>query len=297
MLLLVIVLLIVSVVAIGLGLNWFLGTISQSDPKKGASVQNILVATELLAGLLLAIVVTDAGASYSAATTAAKQEADAVDNLYEAAEYVEMPFRQQLQADAVCYARAVIGPEWSTLAKGKRSPVPSNWTGTKPGALRATLLAMTPEATAFDLVQGADSLRGELRAERETQANPSIPIAVIWFVVVLLSLSLGGLAYSIPRAANTGQLVAMGVVVVTFLGAMALIYNLDRPFSGVLALEPSAMRAAEEDASEDYQDAFKVELPCDEEGNPRTVDGATTAGVVATTTTTSPTTTTPGRPR
>ncbi len=112
---------------------------------------------------------------------------------------------------------------------------------------------------------------------------------------VLLSLSLGGLALAIPRKANAGQLVAVAVVLTTFLIAMGLIYNLDRPFSGVLALSPTAMQEIEQDAAAEFQDTYDEELPCDDEGNPQTVDGAPSPGaVLGTTMTVAATTTTLG---
>ena len=266
MLLLGIILVIVLSVAIGLGASYF--SLDEKKDKEGASVHQVLSATGLLAAFLLAIVLSGAGTSYAGAQKAAKQEADVIDSLYESAAYVDMPFRQKIQAAAVCYARAVVGPEWKTLAKGTTSPVPNNWTGSRPGGLRATFLEMTPEATGFSLVQSADSQRGNLRTERVTQANPTVATAIVWFMVVLVSMSLGGLAYSIPHRKNTGQLLALGVVALSFVVAMGLIYNLDRPFSGVLALKPTAMETTRDDIVEDYLDDYKTKPPCDEEGNP-----------------------------
>ncbi len=48
MLLLAIAAVIVGVVIIGFALNWFVARRSHTDPKEGASVQNILVATSFL---------------------------------------------------------------------------------------------------------------------------------------------------------------------------------------------------------------------------------------------------------
>lgn len=115
------------------------------DKEDGKSALDVLGATSLLAALLVAIVLSDAGTSYSAARSAAKAEADTVDNLYESAEYVEMPARQAIQGAALCYARTVIGPEWDAMARGNTSSVLSKWTGTRPGGLRGTLIDMTPE--------------------------------------------------------------------------------------------------------------------------------------------------------
>jgi len=39
-----------------------------------------------------------------------------------------------------------VGPEWATLANGKRSPVPSNWTGTGSHGIRKTLIQMGTSA-------------------------------------------------------------------------------------------------------------------------------------------------------
>ncbi len=290
MLLVFIILVIAAAVIIGLCANYF--SLSKAADE-GSSVQQVLGGTALIAAFLLAIVLSGASTSYSSAQKAAKQEADVIDTLYESANYVDQPYRQRIQAATVCYARAVVGPEWKTLAKGKTSPVPSNWTGTKPIGLRAAFLEMGPSAKGFSLVQSADAQRGGLRSERVAQANPTLPTALIWFMVVLISLSLGGLAYSIPRTKNAGQLGALGVVVLTFGVAMALIYNLDRPFSGVLAVQPTAMQTTAEDVGADYLDDYGAP-PCDEEGNPLAdviAPAASTAPVV-TTTTLAPTTTT-----
>ncbi len=284
MLLLAIVVVVVVAVGAGIAANYF----SSKPADEGATVPQVLSATGLIAAFLLAIVLSGAATSYSAAQKAAKQEADVIDTLFESANYVDMPYRQRIQAAAVCYARAVIGPEWRALAGGKTSPVPSNWTGTKPIGLRAQFLEMTPRAQGFSLVQSADAQRGGLRTERVTQANPTMATAVVWFLAVLIALSLGGLAYSVPRAKNKAQLAALVVVVVTFICAMGLVYNLDRPFSGVLALSPTAMEETEADAAEDYIDEYQVDAPCDEEGNPNddTTPVAVAASATPSTTTT-----------
>ncbi len=266
-LLIAIVLAIVVAVGIGLGVNYF--SLADRPKTDGASVTQVLGGAGLIATFLLAIVLSGVASSYSAAGKAAKQEADTIDTLFESAAYVEQPFRQRIEAAAVCYARAVVGPEWETLVKGETSPVPSNWTGTKPTGLRAAFLEMTPKAQGFGLVQSADTQRGNLRTERVAQANPTVPGAVLWFMVALICLSLGGLAYSLPRANNTGQLVALTVVVFTFIGAMALVWNLDRPFRGMLAIEPTAMQTTADDIGADYVDGYGAQPPCDDEGNPR----------------------------
>jgi hypothetical protein len=90
MLLLFIILVIVGAAAVGLCINYF----SLSKPAdKGSTVPQVLSGTALIGAFLLAIVLANASSSYSSAQTAAKQEADTIDTLYESANYVDMPYR------------------------------------------------------------------------------------------------------------------------------------------------------------------------------------------------------------
>lgn len=259
----------VGAVGAGLGANYYLGRRQGKDPKEGSTALSILGATALLSAFIIALVLAGTAGSYAAASTAAKQEADIVDTLYESAEYIDMPFRKRIHAAAACYARAVAGPEWDMLAVGERSPVPNNWTGTGPLGIRRTLIDMGVGAKGFSLVQSADARRGDLRNERIRQASPTVPEPLFWLMIVLVGISLGGLAFGIPRARNIAHLVALAVVTLLFIATIGLLYNLDRPFSGVLAQEPTAMMDTAGDVSEDYVEAYKEPLPCDEQGQPR----------------------------
>jgi uncharacterized membrane protein (DUF485 family) len=266
---LTIVLLVVAV-GIGLGVNYFVGMMSEKEPTEGVSVTAVLGSTALLSAFIVALVLSNTASSYSAASRASKQEADVVDNFYEAAEYVDQPFRQALQASAVCYARAVVNFEWDELAEGERSSVPNNYTGTGPYGIRRTLIQMGTSAKGFSLVQSADQRRGELRNDRVVQANPTVPEVLYWLMILLIAISLGSLAYSIPRAKNAGQLMALALVAALFIAAVLLLRNLDRPFSSVLAQKPTDMRATAQDIGEDYMEAYGDTLPCDPQGQPRT---------------------------
>lgn len=282
------VLILLAAVGAGLAVNFLRPDDDGENKTEDASVLNILNATALLAGLLVAIVLSDASGSYSAARDAAKSEADTVDGIYESAEYVDLPARQAIQAALVCYARAVSGPEWDAMAGGNGSPVPSNWTGTGPFGIRRALIDMTPEAQGFSLVQFGDQTRGDLRSERLRQAKPTVPNVLSWFMVLLIGFSLAGLGYSIPRRKNAAQIAALALVTVLFALVLLLIYNFDRPFSGVLALQPSAMEGTEQDISADYAEAYKSPLPCDGKGVPL---GSAVAIPATTTTAPTPTTT------
>lgn len=147
-------------VGAGVALNLRRGRDSTDDDTDGASVLNVLEATALLAGLLVAIVLSDASGLLRGSFRS-QVEADTVDALYESAEYVELPARQAIQAAVVCYARAVAGPEWDAMEEGGTSRVPNNWTGTGPFGIRRALIGITPEDQGFVLVQPGDQARGE----------------------------------------------------------------------------------------------------------------------------------------
>lgn len=262
------ILILAASVGVGLAVNLLRRDDAGEARTEDASVLNILNATALLAGLLVALVLAGASESYSAARGAAESEADTVDGLYESAEYVDLPARQALQGALVCYARAVAGPEWDAMEKGNSSPVPSNWTGTGPFGIRRTLIDMTPKAEGFGLIQSGDQSRGELRSERLRQAKSTVPNVLSWFMVLLVGISLGGLGYSIPRRKNGAQVAALALVTLLFTLVLLMIYNFDRPFSSVVALKPSAMETTAQDVGADYAEAFGTALPCDGQGRP-----------------------------
>lgn len=106
-------------------------------------------------------------------------------------------------------------------------------------------------------------------------------------MVLLIGFSLAGLGYSIPRRKNAAQIAALALVTVLFALVLLMIYNFDRPFSGVLALKPSAMEKTEQDDGADYAADYKSPLPCDEKGRP-----LRSAAPIPATTTTAPAPTT-----
>lgn len=262
-------LLLVVAVAIGAWLNFRGGKAKASDPKAGASVADVLGGISLLGAFIIALVLSGTASSYEKAASSTKEEANTIDAQYEAAEYADMPFRQQIQGASVCYARAVAGPEWHTMAvNAKSSPVPNNWTGTGPLGVRHVLIAMGPDAKGFNLVQPLDARRGDLRSERIAQASPTVPAVLFWLMVVLIGFALGGLAYCIPRAENRAQIIVLTTVTVLFMITVLLIRNLDKPYNGPLAQKPTTMRIVAASDTGHYIDSYQTPPPCNGQGQP-----------------------------
>jgi hypothetical protein len=247
-----------------------------APPEAGGDLVKILNATSLVAGLLAAFVLSGANGSYIDARSAIKQEADAVAELYDSADYVPRPYSHELQAADVCYARAVMGPEWRAMASSETSDVPDNWAGYEPGGIHATIVAFTRQTRVFDnldlaglnALDAAKKSQDALRAERLTQAKPTVAPVLYWLTVLLLAVSLASITHSVSRKKPWAHLAALVFVTGLFCCIMLLILDLDRPFSGLVRLEPTAMTQVEQEESARYVATYDRQPPCDANGNP-----------------------------
>lgn len=208
--------------------------------------------------------------SYSQAKLAIGVEAAVVDNLFEAAAYLDEPFKLRLQRSAVCYARAVAGPEWESMGTGSSdlSPVPSNWTGGKQNGIRKTFLDMGRDAPLFTTLLAADAERGDSRRDRLAQASPKLPNVVFVFLLAGIAIGLCFLAVASPRSSPM-HITALSVAAVVLFAAIFLIRSLDQPYTGALALEPVAMQTTADDVAGEFIDEYgEVLVQCDQDGNP-----------------------------
>ena len=221
-----------------------------------------------LLALLIALILAGASQSYSRARTAVQTEAAVVDNMFETAGFLEEPYRQQIQNAAVCYARAVVGPEWTTMRDSRTgSPAPSNWTGDGKNGIRSTLAAMTPDNSLFSKVSSADQKRGDARRARLAEARPSIPGLLMAFMLGVVGTMIF-LALASPRL-SPFHIAALVISSLTMLCAVGLIKVLDRPFSGPVALEPTQMRETATDDLADFVAKYGADrLTCDAQGHP-----------------------------
>lgn len=243
--------------------NRFLRVRVLGEDAEATTVQGLISPLETLAVLLLAFVLVVAAESYSTAEAAAETEARVVDNLFEVAEYAPAAVTQRIQASAVCYARAISAVEWPELANGRASKAPSVWSG----EFRAAFKEMGSSDPSFELLVTADKERSEARSERLSEATPAIPSLMYWFMVVAIALTITAFAFSLPRHRNGAEIITLAVLATLFTLSLLLIRDVDRPYDGVIAVDPAAMSFTEDDVTEDYVAAFgNGRLPCDEQG-------------------------------
>ncbi|MFI8927174.1 hypothetical protein ACIG3E_05725 [Streptomyces sp. NPDC053474] len=262
---LVIVVAVIALLA-GLAANRFLRPrLTSEDDDKGMAVKDLVGPLLTLTVLLLAFVLVTASGSYGKAENASRGEARALDQLTEAAEYAPDAQRARIQADAVCYARAVRAQEWPAMADGDGSSAPSVWSTDVRRAFRD--LEGKP---VFGMLIAADNKRSDEREERLTQATASIPSAIFWFLLATLIVTVVALGVCLPRKNNRGQLITLTVITALLATMLCIIRDVDRPFGGIIDVKPTAITEAERQAARDLRvHHTKAELPCDDQGHRR----------------------------
>ncbi|MFD6284732.1 hypothetical protein [Streptomyces sp. NPDC060205] len=260
---------IVAVVALlaGLAANRYLRPRLMSDDDAGMAVKDLVGPLLTLTVLLLAFVLVTASGSHGKAEVAARGEARALDQLSEIAEYTPTTERARIQADTVCYARAVRVHEWPAMADGKGAAEPSVWSTD----LRRSFRDLEGKPV-FGMLIGADNKRSDEREERLTQATASIPSAIFWFLLATLTLTIVTLAVCLPRRNNRGQLIVLTVITALLTTTLCIIRDVDRPFGGIIDVEPTAITEIERQATRDFLANHEAaDLPCDDKGDRRTV--------------------------
>ncbi|MCX5391693.1 hypothetical protein ABZY68_02035 [Streptomyces sp. NPDC006482] len=247
----------------GLAANRYLRPrLLSEDDDAGMAVKDLVGPLLTLTVLLLAFVLVTANGSYGKAEVASRGEARALDQLVETAEYAPELQRARIQADAVCYARAVRTQEWPAMADGKGSAAPSVWSTD----FRQTFRTMEGKP-AFGMLIAADNKRSDEREERLTQATASIPSAIFWFLLATLTITVVALGICLPRRNNRGQLVTLVVITALLTTALCIIRDVDRPFGGIIDIKPTAITEAERQATRDFTTNHPAsELPCDDRG-------------------------------
>src|SRR4051795_6616298 len=184
--------------------------------------------------------------SYQNVRSSSKDESIAIIGLYNSAEHFAPPARAGLEADTVCYARAVTNIEWPAMADERSSPIVDAWTARlNDGFDRVHPHGASQSAAAQSWFASTDALLHG-RQGRLSEANRVIP-TTIW---VLLLISGGAvivlvLLFADPTERIYAQL-TMTVAVTTAVAASLLLVDfLDRPYGDHAgAISPAAMRSA-----------------------------------------------------
>ncbi|MER5772374.1 bestrophin-like domain [Streptomyces sp. NPDC001985] len=250
----------------GVAANRLLHRRAVGDDTEGLSVSDLTGPMQTMTVLVLAFVLAMAAGSHGNAEEAALAEAGAVDHMYEVADFVPAARRERLQAAVVCYTRAVRAVEWPAPAGGRASPEVTVWSTDFRVALRE--LGGAPP---FEMLVVADDRRAQARQTRLAESSPTIPGGIYWFMLVSLAVTIVALGLCLPRTGNRPQLVALLVITALLTGALLMIRDVERPFTGLIRVPPTAIADTGEQATRAFRAAYGTDgLPCDDRGGRRT---------------------------
>jgi hypothetical protein len=251
----------------GLIVNRWVRPFADSEVK-GVKLEALVGPLVSLTVLLLAFTLVTIFASFQRAQTGAAEEARKVDYQFEMALLTAEPQRQQMAAGLTCYAAAVANFEWETMAEGRTAPEVSPWNRQIDAAVAGIVASDGAISPVLSQLLTADRDRGEARSKRLTEARPAIPVQVKWLLVGTAAVGIFALAaFTLPyvgRRVQIGVLIALAGVFTMFLFVML---DLDRPYDGVVAIQPEDITRVAGDLAEDYAELFPtVPLPCDPTG-------------------------------
>lgn len=254
-------------IALGLGISlnrrW-----TSLHPGEGLDMSDLVTPIVTIAAILLAFVMVEALSTYGRAREHAGAEARVVDEAAEvAARLGDVELGRAYQADLVCYARAVRFQEWPSMSRsGDRVAAVGVWTHDIERILGD--IRRSGGDDELDRLIDFDHARGDARLARLAEADPSLPSGLNWLMLGSVVVSIFGLALftkaETGRRTNIAILLIFGAIVG---GTLITIIDLDRPFDGFNAIEPTAMIRTEIAMEADFARRHPGQAyPCDTGG-------------------------------
>jgi hypothetical protein len=234
------------------------------DSAEGIPLTDLLAPVRILVALVLAFVLVQTFSSYEDASDAADDEASAVSTEAVAAALLPSPTGPQLVGLLRCYARAVAGPGWASLEVSRQTSSISSDADARVAAAVARAQQAGISETLVPEVVAAERARAEERRVRLAEAAPSVPAIVTALLIGCVAITVASTAaFAGRRIRPSLRWTLLGLTTLIFTASLLVILDLDRPFGGVARIEPTAMRAVEEQIG---ATAFGADPPCDLSG-------------------------------
>lgn len=233
---------------------------------EGIPLTDLLAPVRILVALVLAFVLVQTFSSYEDAGDAANDEAGAVASEAVAAALLPSPTGPDLVGLLRCYARAVAGPGWASLeATRATSSISSDADARVAAAVAQAQQAGISEFLVAEVV-AAERSRAHSRRVRLAEAAPSVPGIVTALLIGCVAITVAcTAAFAARRIRPSLRWTLLGVTTLIFTASLLVILDLDRPFGGVARIDPTAMRAVEEQIG---TTSFGANPPCDLSGAP-----------------------------
>ena len=236
------------------------------DSAEGIPLTDLLAPVRILVALVLAFVLVETFSSYEDASDAANGEAGAVSTEAVAAALMPSPTGPDLVAQLRCYARAVAGPGWTSLEATRHTSSISNDADARVAALVAQAQQADIRENLVSEVVTAERGRASARRVRLAEATPSVPAIVTALLIGCVAITVASTAALADRRIRPSlRWTLLGLTTLIFTASLLVILDLDRPFGGVAKINPTAMRAVEEQIG---TTSFGANPPCDLSGAP-----------------------------
>lgn len=221
-----------------------------ADPGRAAGV---LGAARGPFAVILAFIILAAFQGFNSARTGADQEASATRTLFKTGELFEGSTRDDLQANVICYARAVINLDWPAMRGGTSSTRVDDLAGSIEDDVRSVRVRGEIEGAAATNLFNVANQRQQGRDTRLSEADGRVPEPV-WIVIIVGAV--GVLAYVLlfadRRERFISQALMVGSVVVVVVGGLILVWFLSHPFQGGPgSIQPTAMQHTLRDLQRD----------------------------------------------
>ncbi|MBJ7244652.1 MAG: hypothetical protein JHD03_07560 [Solirubrobacteraceae bacterium] len=222
--------------------------------------------------ILLGFIIALSFGTYDNAATQSEVEGVAVVEQFTAAEVMPMAMRNRAQADLVCYARSVVGPDWEAMKSGGASPVTEHWITELEQVGIAFPAQSGQQTTSLTAWHEATKERELGRRARLLVAQGEVPM-LLWVLLVIAGLMVIGyvLLYADPDEGVVAQVAMMastGALVAASLVAVAVLASPFQNEEG--SIKPVGMEysisAIEADLAVERR---TLPILCDASGNPR----------------------------
>jgi phosphatidylglycerophosphate synthase len=194
--------------------------------------------------ILLGFIIALSFGTYDNAATQSEAEAVAVVNQFTTAEEMPAPLRDRAQADLVCYARSVVGPDWEAMKNGTGSAFTEKWIT----AIEQTGIALpadnSKETEALKSWDEATDQRELGRRARLLVAQGEVP-PLLWVLLVIAGLMVVGyvLLYADPDEGVLAQVTMMASTAALVAASLVAVAVLASPFRNEQgSIKPTGMQ-------------------------------------------------------
>ncbi len=181
--------------------------------------------------ILIGFVVFLAFESFDQSRSGAENEARAVVQQFETAQFLPARVRPDLSGELVCYARYVVEQEWPRMEDGEGGDSINPWAVAMFRTLKRTEPVSNSEQSAYDSWLDRTAEREQARNDRLHGAEGVIP-RPLWIVLFLAAFLIFGFMLLFADSGERAlvQAVQIGSVVLVLSASLALVAFLNRPF-------------------------------------------------------------------